>query len=69
MFRKKEMKIELVCQLCKKSLAINEITPEDCVRLPNACVQIESPFCVECANKYMYSNGTMKFEQPESVLG
>ena len=63
------MKVELVCAICKKSIAISEIKPEDCVRLPNACVQIESPFCVDCANKYMYSNGTMKFEQPESVLG
>ena len=63
------MKIELVCQLCKKSLAISEIKPQDCVQLPNACVQIESPFCKECANKYMYSNGTMTFENRESVLG
>ena len=63
------MKIELVCQLCKRSLAINEITPQDCIVLPNACVQIESPFCKECANEYMYTNGTMRFEQPESVLG
>jgi hypothetical protein len=57
------MKIELVCQLCKKRLAMSEITPEDCVRIPNACVQIESPFCKECANKYMYSGGTMKLEE------
>jgi hypothetical protein len=63
------MKIELVCQLCKKSLANSEISPEDCVKMPNACVQIESPFCKDCANKYMYSNGTMRFEQHESVLG
>jgi len=56
------MKIELVCQLCKSSLSISEIPPEDCVKIPNACVQIESPFCKECANKYMYSNGTMKLE-------
>ena len=56
------MHIELVCVICKKSLAINEIIPEDCVRLPNACVKIESPFCLECANKYMYTNGTMKEE-------
>lgn len=63
------MKIELVCVICKKSLAINEIAPEDCVKIPNACVQIESPLCVDCANVYMYTNGTMRFEQHESVLG
>jgi len=63
------MKVELVCAICKKSLAISEINPEDCVRLPNACVQIESAFCKDCANKYLYSNGTMRFEQPESALG
>jgi hypothetical protein len=56
------MKIELICVICKKSLAISEIKPEDCVRIPNACVQIEAPFCKYCANKYMYSNGTMKEE-------
>ena len=56
------MKIELACQLCKTSLGISEISPEDCEKIPNACVQIESPFCKECANKYMYSNGTMKLE-------
>lgn len=47
------MKIELVCVICKKSLAISEIKPEDCVRIPNACVQIEAPFCKDCANKYV----------------
>ena len=58
------MKIEQICQICKRSLDIQEIPPEDCIKLPNACVQIESPFCKECANKYMYSNGTMKEEKP-----
>ena len=66
---KEQMKIELVCGICKKRLVIQVILPSDCVRIPNACVQVESPFCKDCANKYMYSNGTMKFEQPESVLG
>jgi transposase-like protein len=56
------MKIELVCPICKASLAISEISPEDCVRIPNACVQIESPLCKDCANRYMYTNGTMKEE-------
>ncbi len=68
------MKIELICEICKKSLANNEIKSENGVLLSNACVQIESPFCVDCANKYMYSNGTMKLEgmtysNPESALG
>jgi hypothetical protein len=57
------MKIELVCQICKKSLATKEIPPIDCMLFPNACIQIDSPFCKECANKYMYSGGTMKLEQ------
>ena len=61
------MKIELICAICKSKLTISEIPPEDCVRLPNACVQIESPLCKDCANKYMYSNGTMKEEVVKPV--
>jgi hypothetical protein len=59
------MKIELICVICKASLAISEIKSENCVLLSNACVQIESPFCKDCANVYMYSNGTMKEEIDE----
>ena len=64
-----KMKVELVCDLCKKPLDLFEITQETWDKFKNGCMRAESPFCKECANAYMYSNGTMKFEQPESVLG
>ena len=63
------MKVELVCDLCKKPLDLFEITQETWDKFKNGCMRVESPFCKECANVYMYSNGTMKFEQPESVWG
>ena len=61
------MHIELICVKCKRSLGISEIDQFDCLRTPNACVQIESPFCIDCANLYMYSGGTMNLEQPRAL--
>ena len=61
------MHIELECVRCKKSLAIAKIPPEDCVRIPHACVKIDTPLCEDCANVYMYSGGTMNLEQPRAI--
>ena len=61
------MHIELECVRCKKSLAIAEIPSEDCLRIPHACVKIDTPLCEDCANVYMYSGGTMNLEQPRAL--
>lgn len=45
------MHIELECVHCKRSLCITEIPLEDCVRMPNACVKIDTPLCKDCASK------------------
>ena len=62
------MHIELECVICKRSLGITEIPPEDCLKIPNACVKIDTPLCKDCANVYMYSGGTMKLEEKHESI-
>jgi hypothetical protein len=56
------MKIELICVICKGTLDNFEITQDTWDKFKCGCMQVESPFCKKCANKYMYTNGTMKEE-------
>ena len=56
------MKVELVCDICKKPLDLFEITQDTWDKFKCGCMRVESPFCKDCANKYMYSNGTMNLE-------
>lgn len=65
------MKIELVCGICgvvleelnhSESLALAEKIMADMDKKEHKIHQMKVPFCKQCANKYLYSNGTMKLE-------
>ena len=75
------MKINFTCENCgvilvefnhSESLAL----AEEILKYGNDLKILKIPFCKDCANRYMYSNGTMKEElarvsasNHESALG
>ena len=61
------MHIEIICKECGKSLGITELNEQDYTKYKGGCCQIEAPFCIDCANLYMYSGGTMNLEQPRAL--
>jgi len=61
------MKIKFTCGICGGILeeynhSESLVLAEKIIKYSEKTMQIKIPFCKECANKYMYSNGTMKLE-------